>query len=678
MLHLDTQLTINSETRLSPNLCDEFSADDLISIGGYCHRGYTNDKQSRAGWESRMEAGLDLAMQIATAKNFPWPGCSNVVFPLISIAALQFSARSYSNIIQGTDVVRMRVIGEDPSGELTARSRRIGTHMSWQVTEQDTAWEEQHDRELMNLSVAGFNFIKTYFKGSENHNVSELVLAQNLVFDYWATSIEDCQRKTQLTPLSRNEVVSRCRKGTFRDITKEGWFIGGQVPVPISPASDARKGISPPASDEETPFIFHEQHCWLDCDGDDYAEPYIVTYESKSKCVVRIVARWEQDEDVERNAKKEIISIKSMEYFTKFGFIPSPDGSIYDIGFGILLGPLNEAVNSGINQLIDAGTMSNSAGGILGRGAKFKGGVYTMAPWEWKRLDSTGDDIRKSLFQLPVREPSMVLFKLLELLINYTQRLSGSTDIMQGVTPGQNTPAETSRNALNEGMQIYSTIFKRVWRSMKEEFKKLHRLNSIYLPIRQPFGEKGNFILREDYKSNGDLVVPVADPNVTSDTQRVQRAQAVREAAGQVPGYDRDAVEVNFLQALRVEGISKLFPGTKNTPPAKDPKLAIEELRMQMKSQEMKLEWQKFQLELAETRRLNTAQIAQMEAQALSLMADANDAKAKQHLAILQVAIDSLKHHNDVITERMSLAQQALQAERDSQVAEKANATATE
>jgi hypothetical protein len=323
--------------------------------------------------------------------------------------------------------------------------------------------------------------------------------------------------------------------------------------------------------------------------------------------------------------------------------------------------------------------MNNSAGGFLGRGAKFKGGVYTMAPWEWKRVDATGDDLRKSLVPLMTREPSMVLFKLLELLINYTQRLSGSTDLMQGDTPGQNTPAETSRNALEQGMQIYSTIFKRIWRAMKEEFKKLYKLNGIFLPSRTQFGDKNQFILREDYQGNPDCVVPVADPSITSDAQRLQRANAIRVAARESggAGYDMEAVERYYLKALRVEGVDQIYPGLKKKPPqGEDPKITIAKMKQQLEGQklqlaaaQMKQDQAKFQAELSETIRLNTANIAKLEAEALSLMAAADDAKAKQHLAILQTSIDALKAHNDTVIEhrRMILEAQSAQADREAQ-----------
>jgi chaperonin GroES len=398
----------------------------------------------------------------------------------------------------------------------------------------------------------------------------------------------------------------------------------------------------------------------LDLDGDGYAEPYIATIDEASHELLRLVARIDDEAQVERTLGGEIISITPTEYFTKYSFIPAIDGGIYDIGFGTLLGPLNEAVNSGIDQLLDAGTMSNSNGGFLGRGAKIRGGVYTMAPWEWKRVDSTGDDLRKSLVPLPVREPSMVMFQLLSLIINYADRMSGATDQMVGITPGQNTPAETSRNALEQGMQMYSTIFKRCWRSMKEEFKKCHKLNGIFLPSQKRFGPGGSMIRREDYKTNPDLVAPSADPTVSSMSMRFTKAQTVRQAAYSVPGYNVAVVERRFLEAMQVEGIDQVYPGPDKAPPLPNPAAQVEQ--MKMKVQQLKIDHEKweFMQDLMETRRLNNAKIQQLQAQAFNLASSAQDTQAAQKLKVFELALDALRVHNESIDTRVK-ALQAMQ-----------------
>ena len=675
MLKLDQYLTLDKKAILASNLCDRFSEDDLTRIGAECWAGYDRDEQSRASWMKRNEAGMDLALQIQKEKTFPWPGCANVAFPLVTIAAMQFHARAYPAIVGGDQVVKCAVFGQDPSGELTARAERVSTHMSWQLMYQDKAWEEQEDKAILNLSIVGTNFKKTYYSPSVGHNVSELVLAKDLVLNYWSKSVEDSPRKTHKVPKYHNEVYENVMRGIWRDVLEEGWY--NTTPSIRTNSQqirqDQRQGVTPSQPDNTTSLLFLEQHCSLDLDDDGYAEPYIVTFEATSKCVVRIVCRFDSEDAIERVVagprKGRVIKIAATEYFTKKTFIPSPDGGIYDIGFGVFLGPLNEAVNSLVNMLLDAGTMQTTSGGFLGRGAKIRGGVYTSAPFEWKRVDSTGDDLRKSIFPTPVNQPSDVLFQLLSLLINYTSRVSGTTDITVGENPGQNTPAQTTQTMVEMGQKIYTAIFKRVWRASKEEFQKLFRLNSVYLSLDVP---SVGGATRKDYLGTSETqIAPVADPNITSDSQRLQLAMHLKGAAATTPGYDKDAVEMRFLKALRVEGPEAVFPGTKGQPPAKDPNLVIMETKvqgdlqgkqldnatkqaaLQLKAQELQLESQKFVAELQEEQRLNNAKIIELMAKADEAAANAQSEQAYAQVAMVNAEITRMKHSNDEISNRI-------------------------
>jgi chaperonin GroES len=609
-------------------------------------------------------------MQIQEDKNFPWAGCSNVIFPLVTIASLQFSSRSYGNIIQGSDVVKYRITGgEDPGERLKKRSDRISKHMSWQVLEEDTCWEEQHDRLLINLGIVGCNFIKTFFSPKVNHNVSELIMARDLVLNYWAKSVEECPRKTHITYLTRNEVYQRVVTERFKNVLNEAWFnnVPSQNETSATTKQDNRIGQRPPPPDRDTPFKFLEQHRYLDLDGDGYEEPYIVTMEETSKCVVKIAARWEREEDIEYvgESKSKVLKVKSTEYFTKYGFIPAPDGGIYDLGFGTLLGPINESVNSGINQILDAGTMHNSNGGFLGRGVKIRGGMYTIAPFQWVRVDSTGDDLRKAMVPFPTKEPSDVMFKLLGLLIEYADRIAGTTDPMVGVNPGQNTPAETSRNTMEQGMKVYSGIYKRVWRSMKEEFKKLHQLNGLFLPSRQRFGTEGSYITREDYLSDPDLVIPVADPNIVSDGLRLVQAQAIREAAHTVPGYDVAVAEKNYLRALKVDSIDTYYLGIDKTGPLPNPKVQVEQMKMEIAKAKIEFDKMKFMGELMEQRKLNQANINKLNAEILKLLNDMKIDNAAQKIEAFEMAVDTLVKHDEMLRGHIDLMQQAQQGNKD-------------
>ncbi len=660
MFRISNPIKITKEVTESPNLCDTLSDEDIKNIGQFVWECYDRDLQSREPWFRRTEAAMDLALQLQTSKSFPWQGASNVKFPLVTIAALQFHSRAYPSIVNGRKVVNCTVTCPDPTGALAKRARRVSDHMSYQLLTQDETWEAEEDRALINVPIVGLAWKKTFYDPSKGHPVSQLVLAKDLVVDYWAKSINDAATKTHVIPLYRNEIFERVRRGIYNDILEEPWFKGPAQTFhgPDKYREQRRTGTNPPEANQNTPFTCLEQHCWLDLDDDGYAEPYIVTIELESQCVLRIVARWDRWEDVEFNSRGELIKINATEYFTKIPFIPNPDGSIMDVGFGILLGPLNESVNSAINQLFDAGTLANTSGGFLGRGAKIRGGVYEFSPFSWNRVDSTGDDLRKNLVPLPVREPSTVVLNLLMFLVDYTNRISGATDMMVGENPGQNTPAETARTMVNQGAKVYSAIFKRIWRSLKDEFHKIYTLNAIWLPVEMHYGSDGGTILREDYAAGGAAVVPVADPTITSEQERLQQAAMVVSAAQAAggAGYDPDAVQRFYLEALNVANIDQIYPGLANRPPPPpDVKLQIEEMRQRGAMQELELRKFIHITSLQATIQLNNAKIQELQAKAFKLMEEGKAEPEKNRINAYNAAIQTLKEQNQNAREQMKI-----------------------
>jgi len=650
-MNLMNHITLNKKVTESPNITGMFKPEDLGAIATTVWDGYDKDKRSRSAWEQRMDAAINLAMQYTEQKSFPWPGASNVAFPLVTIAALQYHSRAYPAIIPGRNIVRCRVVGDDPQGEEVARATRIGEHMSFQMMDESEDWEAGMDRSLFIQAIVGSVFKKTYRDGMKRCNTSDVVQAKDLVFDYYATSVEACRRKTHVFTLWRNDIHEGAMAGVYADVRNEAWYASPAVTKhdETDAARDSRLGTNPPQSDESTPFTILEQHVWLDLDGDGYEEPWIISMEFNSKRVIRIVAGWDKWSDVQLTETGEIARITATQYFTGYELIPSPDGGALGLGFGILLGPLNASVDSIVNQLIDAGTLSNTAGGFITRGAKIRGGNMSFAPMEWKRVDVTGDDLKKSIFPLPVREPSMVLFQLLGLLIEYTNKVSGATDMLTGMNPGQNTPAYTTDQMVEQGMKIYSAIFKRTWRSLRSEMQKWARLNSIYIGSSNITYCDGKIIKPTDYSGDLSRIIPIADPNVMSQQHRFQRAMELKRAASTTPGYNVEEVEKRFLRALDIENIDLIYPGASKTGGMENPKVEIEKMKAQLKQQELQLNAQMFAAELIETRRLNQAKILQLEASAAKLMAEANGAEIGHEIAAFEAAIGALKTHDDTL-----------------------------
>ena len=267
--------------------------------------------------------------------------------------------------------------------------------------------------------------------------------------------------------------------------------------------------------------------------------------------------------------------------------------------------------------------MANTAGGFLSRGIKLRGGNYSFNPMEWKHVDTTGDDLRKGIVPLPVREPSQVMFTLLNLLINYGERIGGSVDILTGQNPGQNTPAETTRTMAEQGMKIFNGIFKRTHRSLKQEFRKLYRLNQIFITENISYtsdNKNGGMILASDYEGPVTDVMPTADPSVTSDAQRVNQAMAIAQRVAATPGlYNRYEAEHTFLKAMKVTNIDKILPDPKGpnaVPPPVNPKIQIEQLKVQAKQASDQLTMKMALLKLMSEAELNQAQIQKLEAEA--------------------------------------------------------------
>ena len=639
-----------------PNIAEVLDEGDLNTISYYVWKGFETDLESRSAWEKRTEDAMKLALQVSEAKSFPWPGASNVKFPLITIAALQFHARSYPVLINGETPVQCRVIGDDPTGKKDERAHRVAQHMSYQILEEDTNWESEMDRVLISQPIVGCAFKKSYFDPILKHNVSENILAKDFVVNYWTKHLDTSPRITQIQYLSKNDIYERVARGLWSEMKE-----GRPAAVPQSNmtlAQNKAQGMSAPDSiDDSTPYEILEQHTFIDFDGDGYAEPYIIWMRRDTKQVLRIVARYFET-SIEKDAKGNVLSIQPETYFTKYPFIPSPDGGFYDLGFGSLLGPLNQSIDTLLNQLIDTGTMANTAGGFLSRGIKLRGGNYNFAPLEWKHVDTTGDDLRKGIMPLPVREPSQVLFTLLSMLINYGERIGGSVDILSGQNPGQNTAAETTRTMAEQGMKIFSGIFKRTYRSLKDEFRKLYRLNQLYLQgIEDYNSDTGqNFIAAEDYSGPVSDVRPSADPNIVSDTQRIQQASALLQLATTTPGMNMYEVQKNYLKAMKVSNIEQLLPDPKGPNAIKQgpsEKVQIEMMKQQAKAQEFQAEMQLAVAKLMQQAELQQAKIHKLEADAILAVEQAGGVSTGHDIAMLDAQIGAARAKQEGIQDSL-------------------------
>lgn len=573
------QLTTYAE---SDNIAELLDEDALVKIGSAVVEDYDNDKRSRADWEKKYDDAMKLAAQVVEEKSSPWPGASNVKYPLLTEAALQFNARAYPALVPNESIVKSRVVGFDQTGAKTEASIRVSKHMNFQLLEEMEEWEEHMDKLLMAVPIVGCMFKKTYYDPMKGRNMSTAVYPRDFVVDYYTTDLEEAYRKTHIMEMTASSIKQQVVTGTYLDVD-----LGD--PVQKQPAvSDEIVGTSVPTVSEGTPYALLEQHTYLDLDDDGIGEPYIITVEKESNKVLRIVAGFDPEE-IQVTDEGEVINIPQIQYFTKFGFVPSPDGGFYDMGFGQFLGPINNTVDTLINQLIDAGTLSNMQGGFIGRGARMKAGNLRFKPAEWKTINATGDDLRKNIFPMPVREPSNVLFQLLGMLINQAQRLSSTVDSMVGENPGQNQKATTTLAVIEQGSKVFSGIYKRLHRSFKKELIKLYKLNSQFLTEQAYFTvldpnvpqEQLAQVLRNDYNPQSVNIVPAADTSVSSQQQKMAKAQAALELVGTGHVNPQEAVR-RMLEAQEQTAIDVLMKVPQRGPSIEEQQLELDKLKFQL------------------------------------------------------------------------------------------------
>jgi chaperonin GroES len=635
----------------SHNLAKKLKKEELEEIGKDAKKGFEQDERSRGEWNKAIEKWTELAKLTAKQKTFPWPNASNVKFPLLATAAMQFAARAYPSLLPSDGgIVKCRVVGKDPDGKKTDVAEAVSIYMSYQLMDEMEGWEEEMDRMLIMLPIVGTMFKKTYWDPIKKVNCSRLVLPQNLVVDYWAKNLREAERISEILELNPRIVKERVQSGLWLDV---------DLPDPsLSEQVHQVSGSAPSETDDSTPWVFVEQHTYLDLDEDGYKEPYIVTFHKQTGSVVRISVRFDQD-TIFHNDDGEIARIEPIQYYTKYGFVPNPDGSFYDIGFGILLGPVNESVNTLINQLVDSGTINNLQSGFLGKGLRLRMGEQQFKPGEWKLVNSTGDDLKKQIVPLPSKEPSKVLFELLQALITAGKELASVAEIFTGKMPGQNTPATTTMATVEQGMKVFTAVYKRIYRSLAEELKKLYRLNGIYLEpntyldiIDMPVGP-------DLFKDQDHKIVPGADPTAVSQSEKLMKAQALMEMLQAQMPLDPIKVMIRMLQAQEQPNWQELIPQQiqqtgQMPPPPPDPKMMAIQMKAQADQAKAQQDIQISQQQAALEQQSQQAQL-QMKQQE-----HASDMQAKQQKMQLDAA-------SQIMRDRMRAAQEQQQGQQQLQ-----------
>ena len=657
------------------NWADFIDESYLRKMGKEIVEDVQRDARSRSGWLSEMDMWLDMAAQVIEDKNTPWEGASNIKFPLLTTAALQFHARAQGELMKGDKLVKAKVIGADINGEKASRAKRVGDAMSTQLLFEMEDWQDDTDRLLFVLPLVGTVFRKVYWSSTLGRPISELVLPQDLIVNYWATNWERA-RKTHSFLKTKNEVVELMRLGTYYECPLPDV---AEIPKEDADPKDTEApdsddgGSSADYDPKDIPFTLYECHYWWDLDGDGVAEPYIVTVIKDIEKVVRVVPRFDHtriDLRATDDGYEDVARIRPYEYLIAYKFLPDIDSSIYGTGFGKLIGPTSAAVDTIINVLMDSGTLSTLPSGFFGRGLRVsRGGSIRLKPGEWRRVNATGEDLQKNFYPLPSKEPSAVLFQLLGLLIQAGEQIGSSTQTMKGENPGQNTPNRTFNELQESGMQVFLGIYKRVYRSLAKEYRMLGLMNHMYLSpesyealldehkkemaaaqekaaqMAQQAQEQGGqqgpppappppqpHLPQQDFDPEGLDIVPLADPNLENSWRKKQRSQQLIEARNAGMPLNDKLITRLYLEAIEepdIEGMMEVA----------EPPPSEAELNHQVKMR---------QLELAEKEMQMNAQLRQYEpfkemAQAREALAKAQSLAGEEQKAQLDLYIKQIE-----------------------------------
>ena len=484
---------------------------------------YKKDKESRSDWEKSYTNGLDLLGFKYNNDGGPFQGASSVTHPMLAESVTQFQAQAYRELLPSDGPVSAQVVGA-LTPEKMAQASRVQEFMNYMITEEMEEYTPEFDQLLFYLPLAGSAFKKVYFDDVMQRAVSKFVPAEDLVVPYYATDLKDCERITHLVRMSENEILKKQQIGFYRDIE----IIPSRMEESeVEDKYSQMSGVSR-SGDAEGDYQFNilEMHVDLDLidpenksDEKNIKIPYVVTLDEGSREILSIYRNFEPDDPL----------LKRKEYFVHYKFLPGL--GFYGFGLIHMIGGLSKTATAALRQLLDAGTLANLPAGFKTRGMRIRDDDQPFQPGEFRDVDIVGGRIQDSFMQLPFKEPSQTLFQLLGFVVQAGQRFAAIADMQVG-EDGKNRAVGTTVALLERGSRVMSAIHKRCYYAMKQEFRLLNNVFASYLPPVYPYAVYGGdrMVKQADFSEEVD-VIPVADPNIFSMTQRVTLAQTQLQIA---------------------------------------------------------------------------------------------------------------------------------------------------
>jgi hypothetical protein len=537
------------------NLADLLPDDVLHPIGMEMTQNYMDYKTSRKEWEQGYIQGLDLLGFKYENRTEPFQGASGATHPVMAEAVTQFQAQAYKELLPSDGPVRTQVIGvKNPGTEQQAN--RVKDFMNYLVMDQMKEYEAEFDSMLFHLPLAGSTFKKVYYDVNMGRAVSKFVPADELIVPYTATSLDDAEAIIHKVKISENELRKQQVNGFYKDVD-----LG-------PPGTDSNDELAKKERDlegskktgkNEPVYTLLECHVNLDLEGfeevDSQGEPtgiklpYIVTVEEGSRVVLSIRRNYAPD-DLKKN---------KIQYFVHFKFLPGL--GFYGFGLIHMIGGLSRTATAALRQLLDAGTLSNLPAGFKQRGVRVRDEASPIQPGEFKDVDAPGGNLRDAFFPLPYKEPSQTLLNLLGIVVQAGQRFAAIADMQVG-DGNQGAAVGTTIALLERGSRVMSAIHKRCYSAMKTEFKLLAKVVSQYLPPEYPYDVVGGArnIKQTDFDNRVD-VIPVADPNIFSMSQRITLAQTQLQIATSNPQlHNMYQIYRNMYNAIGVKDVDAVLP----------------------------------------------------------------------------------------------------------------------
>ena len=550
-------------TEFLANLAEDIEDSELQKIGKDVVQWYEWDDESRADWKRREAKGmLMLGVTEKVEGGAKFDGASKVVHPLLMEACVQFQSKAISEIWPAEGPVKGRILG-DVTPELQDQSDRAVGYMNYQYTVEMPGAFETEDNLLFRLPLSGSCFTKIYRDPLTGLLIREFVDPNYFVCPYGATSLRTAPRYTHVFYEGENTVKKKQVKGFYRDVVLSAPYEdadSGTTTQEVRDTIDDAEGRDQVNITEDQRHTMLEMHLDLDLVGYEDKEggkvtgialPYVVTVERGSYKVLSIYRNWREDDE-----KKE-----KRIHFTHRRFLPGL--GFYGFGFLHAIGGLARAATGALRSLLDAASFANMQGGLRSKDAKLPSGNATVGPGEWLEVESTAEELKNAFLPLPYKEPSMAIFNLLGGLDDLGRRFASTTEVMTGEASNQ-APVGTTVALIEQGMKLFSSIHKRQYAALSEEFSLVAELNSEALPGGEeeyPYNVPGESrtVKLTDFDDRVD-VIPVSDPNIVSTAQRIAQAQGVLQLSSDAPDlYNRSEAHKRMLQAMRVEDIDQVL-----------------------------------------------------------------------------------------------------------------------